>query len=265
MSPLMDDKQGYLESTAGLIEAIGRANFADRFLTAMESAIDVDLCSAFTTEGDGSLRLLLTAGEHPRIPGFAVQASLDYAHTHWRSDIDGRRLRGRRQRIRPLIVRQAASDIADPAYRRACYERGGIGERVTIHAPRGATLFVNGYRMAERGPASSIEMERLAQIAPSLLAAAATHDRVRAKQSNAETDEGETVQHLMERGLSAREAEVSAGLIAGLTHGEIGARMAVSEATIITYRRRAYGKLAVNNRRALVRLYQVMRRDILRI
>jgi DNA-binding CsgD family transcriptional regulator len=260
----MGDKEVQTDAVAGLIEAIGTAAFADRFLAAMQDAIDVDLCSAFAADSEGRLRLLLTAGEHPHIPGFAVQASLDYAQIHWRSDVEGRRLRGRKHRRQPLIVRQSASEIADPAYRHACYERGGIGERVTIHAPHGAVLFANGYRMAGKGPASPSEMDRLERLGPTLLAAAATHDRIRAGHSGSAPDEHEIVRLLMQHTLSAREAEVCAGLIAGRTHSEIGEAMALSATTIITYRRRAYGKLGVGDRRSLVRLHQAMREDTLR-
>ncbi len=254
----MDDISGRSDRIAGLIEAIGSTGFAERFLAAMQSAIDVDLCSAFAADSEGKLRLLLTAGEHPYIPGFAVQASLDYAQIHWRSDVEGRRLRGSKQRLKPLVVRQSASEIADPAYRHACYERGEIGERVTIHAPHGAILFANGYRMAGRGPASPSEMDRLEQLAPTLLAAAATHDRIQAGHTSAVPDEREIIRLLMQRSLSAREAEVCAGLIAGRTHTEIGSTVQLSPATIITYRRRAYAKLGVSDRRALVRLHQAM-------
>ncbi|MDY6944962.1 MAG: LuxR C-terminal-related transcriptional regulator [Pseudomonadota bacterium] len=53
------------------------------------------------------------------------------------------------------------------------------------------------------------------------------------------------------RGLSAREAQVVTGLTLGQTQAQIAGRVGLSVNSVITYRRRAYQKLAVADRRAL--------------
>jgi DNA-binding CsgD family transcriptional regulator len=59
------------------------------------------------------------------------------------------------------------------------------------------------------------------------------------------------VQWAGRRGLSAREAEVAAALILGQTQAQIAGSVGLSVNSVITYRRRAYQKLAVADRRAL--------------
>lgn len=56
--------------------------------------------------------------------------------------------------------------------------------------------------------------------------------------------------------LSAREAEVTAAMMLGETHDEIAARKGLSRGTVVTYRRRAYGKLGIANRRELAQLHR---------
>lgn len=55
-------------------------------------------------------------------------------------------------------------------------------------------------------------------------------------------------------GLSPREAEVAAALVMGETQAKIAQSREISPATVITYRRRAYGKLGVARTRDLTAL-----------
>lgn len=59
------------------------------------------------------------------------------------------------------------------------------------------------------------------------------------------------LQWARECGLSEREAEVAAGLATGLSQSDIARRFGVSLNSVITYRRRAYQKLGVSDRRQL--------------
>ena len=52
-------------------------------------------------------------------------------------------------------------------------------------------------------------------------------------------------------GLSERESEVAAGLATGLSQSDIARRFGISLNSVITYRRRAYQKLGVSDRRQL--------------
>ena len=238
------------DAFADLVGAIGDAAFPDCFHAALSNLAPVALCSAFRQSDHGSLSLLFARGVVPSVTDFPVCASLDYARTYWRFDTQLRQL-SRTLRNRPIVVRKAASEIADPAYRAACYERAGIRERVSIHLPG---LIANGYRMTDAASFSASEIDRIEGHAGLLMAALDRHDRLRAPVQ----DEAGLAQSLMalHYGLSIREAEVSAAMMLGETQSEIAARKQLSPYSVVTYRRRAYGKLGIANRRDLMRLHR---------
>ncbi|MDV3456497.1 LuxR C-terminal-related transcriptional regulator [Sphingomonas sp. HF-S4] len=237
------------DALAELVAAIGSAAFPVRFLDALRVLGAVELCSVFRRTRRG-VELLFAEGSTPAQPDFPLAASRDYARAHWRSDAQMLRARG----TNPLIVRRSASDIADPAYRAACYERAGVIERLSILWP---DLIASGYRTVAVGAFAAHDVSRIETHAALLYAALAQHLR-----ANAATgflfDEDALVEKLLglECRLSAREAEVAAGLMLGETQEGIAQARLLSPTTIVTYRRRAYGKLGVANRRDLVALHR---------
>ena len=240
------------DALAKLVAAIGSADFPARFLDAMRVLGEVELCSVFRRTGRG-VELLFAEGEAPQDPAFSLAASRDYARAHWRSDAQMMRARG----MGPQIVRRSASEIADPAYRAACYERAGVIERLSIFWPDQMGLIANGYRTASAGPFAASDVARIEAHAGLLHAALVQHLRADAA-TGFLFDEGALVEKLLtlECRLSAREAEVAAGLMLGETQERIAQDRQLSPTTIVTYRRRAYGKLGVATRRDLVALHR---------
>lgn len=237
---------------AALIDAIGEKDFSARFLDAMRALAGVDLCSVFLHDSGGDVKLLLADGG---IADFSLRASLDYARSYWRSDIQLAQLvRVGGNKLR--ILRRPAVEIADPAYRAACYDRAGVTERLSIVWPGRPRLVVNGYRTGADICATVGDAERLERHAGLLVAALKQHLRAQAANPH-RRDETCSVGHLIALGygLSTREAEVSAALIRGETQQEIADSRQLSLATVITYRRRAYDKLGVGNQRELTNLF----------
>jgi DNA-binding CsgD family transcriptional regulator len=252
----MDNLADAAPALADMVAGLGGGAFADRFLAALRALTGADLCSAFRIGRDGGLRVLFAEGAHPTIPSFAQVASLDYAEHYWKQDGLRRRLKGGPRTVR--VVRQASSAIADPGYRAACYDRAGIAERLTLYQGGPEAIFASGYRTREHGPFSDIDVARLETFAPILLSAADRHDRLVRHAGPRAPGASEVVRRLLAgpQGLSAREAEIAAGLILGRTQPQIASDMALSLGTVITYRRRAYGKLGVASRAELSRCYQ---------
>ncbi|TGX54379.1 LuxR family transcriptional regulator [Sphingomonas gei] len=239
---------------AELVGVIGSPSFPTQFLAAMRALAGVDLCSVFRRDAAQPVQLLFAESALP-MADFPIRASLEYARNYWRSDHQMTRL-SRAGGKGVVVVRKRASEIADPAYRAACYDRAGIAERLSIVSPGASTLIANGYRTADSDPFSPGDVERLELYAGLLMAALACHDRAGAG-AMPMFDETALVQSLMRLhcGLSSREAEISAAMILGETQDEIAARTHLSHSSVVTYRRRAYGKLGVANRRDLVRLH----------
>ena len=244
------------KALADLVAAIGSADFAACFLGAMRALAGAELCSVFRRDGIGAATLLFAQGDRAQPADFPLRASRDYAGGFWRADAQLARL-ARRQARTPVIVRRRASEIADPAYRAACYERAGVVERVSVVWPGRPGFIANGYRTTAGAPFSAQDINRLEIHAGLLFAALKQHLRADAATGHL-FDEPALVERLLalDCGLSPREAEVAAALILGETQERIAAAKRLSTATVITYRRRAYGKLGVADRRDLAALHR---------
>lgn len=232
---------------ADTVAALGTPAFPDAFLALVQSLTRADLVSAFALGGDDSagLRYILAAGQHPEIAGFAVSASLAYAREFWRRDRATRHaLATPRDRVR--VVRQAAAGLLDAAHRTACYDRAGIVERVTLYGAGPHPVMASCYRHAGQALSRPDELDRLERCAPVLLALVARHDAVVAS-PRATLDLAATtgVLHARCPALSAREAEVAAGMALGLTQAQLADRLGVALHSIVTYRRRAYRKMGI--------------------
>lgn len=238
---------------ADAVAAIGTEALPDRFLAALRAIGGTDLCSAFEVGSDGAPRYLFSAGGHPDIPDFAESASLAYAREYWQRD-----RATQRALIQPAsavqLVRQAWNGITDPDYRKTCYERGGIVERLTLYADGARPLFASAYRTRASGHSSPAELEALEGAAPIVMAILGRHVEMTNRQAEARPAmPHELARRFLDcgRALSVREATVAAALLLGKTQREISAATGIALSSVITYRRRAYRKLCVSDRRGL--------------
>lgn len=247
---------------ARVIPAIGRAEFPEQLLSAYRDLAECDLCSVFLWDEQNGPQLLFAAGMHPDIPGFALSASHAYAQTYWR--LDAMALRRIHDDRGLSLLRMTAADIRNIDYRRDCYQRGGISERLTLLDSAGdtggPTLSVNGYRTVSRGPTPSLAVARMEEAGPTLVAALRRHYELTAHepQGVVSTSRNDLSQRAREWGLSAREAEVVAGLATGHSQTEIAMGAGLTLNSVITYRRRAYQKLKVADRQELRALCERM-------
>jgi DNA-binding CsgD family transcriptional regulator len=246
-------ERAFLEAQTEAIAAIGEGVFPAKLLQLLKLLSGAEFCSAFEIDADGSLRFLFAAGQHPDIPGFAEAASHAYACTYWRKDRATRQTLAA-QPARVQMVRQAWNGITDPDYRRACYERGGVVERLTLYAPGLRTLFASAYRTRDSGHSSPAQLEALEQNAAMIMTIVRKHIEVtRRTPFPVGAPAHEIARLLLADGgsLSAREAAVAAAMMLGKTQTEIAHETGVALSSVITYRRRAYRKLGVSNRRDL--------------
>jgi len=156
----------------------------------------------------------------------------------------------------PIISRKPVGAIADAVWRTACYDSGGVVERLSIIRPGPRAFIANGYRLAKSGPFGPCDIARLETHAALLMAALDRHEQIDAAAPRL-VDEADLAHSLMapQFGLSVREAEISAAMMLGETQEQIADRKHISLGSVVTYRRRAYGKLGINNRRDLQRLH----------
>jgi len=250
-----------VQQLATVVDTLGSEGFSDAFLSLMAEAAGADMCSAFAVEPSGQLRCIFSAGAHPDIPGFARLASQRYAMSYWRRDMVTRHAllqAGPGKRVR--VARQAGNSIVDPEYRRVCYEAGAVAERLTIYRNTPRAIFASVYRTRKSGPFSASEISDVEALGDIAIALVLRHDEMvlRGERRGISTSVDDISTCLLGSGrsLSLREAEVCAWLVNGESQADIAVRTRLSLATIVTYRRRAYAKLLVANRRQLKAFYE---------
>jgi len=149
------------------------------------------------------------------------------------------------------IGHQRAEEVADPAYRAACYGDVGIRERasVLLLLPAGQRAAVSFYRslaQPEFGPADFEVIEAHAEL---LAAATAAHGR------SATATQGVVDAGLASRllGLSLREREVIEQLRAGRTAKEAARELGIELSTVRTHQYRAFRRMGIRSQKELLR------------
>lgn len=247
-------------AAARLISKIGRRDFPEEVLSVYRDLAGCDYCACFDlTEGDRP-QVVFAQGAHARIPDFALKTSIAYASRHWR--FDGA-LRNGPEAAQAgggvAFQRMSAGEIGDAEYRRECYDRPGVGERFSLFSAGGRAYLVAGYRAAARGAANASDVNAIVAAGPALMAAVERHCELSAVQIA--DQRAACYRAMVEKakgcGLSEREAHIAAGLADGEGQADIAARCGVALSSVITYRKRAYRKLKVENRGQLRAFFEM--------
>ncbi|WP_198045872.1 helix-turn-helix transcriptional regulator [Novosphingobium aquimarinum] len=264
-----DARNGRLAPAAvgSLIAAIGTPGFAQVLHGLLAETTGADLSSVFLREaarGAGAARisLLHACGDHPDKPEFAMRASLAYARDYWRADRDINRAASCGLSA-PSVVRRRAGDLPLGSWRRELYETAGVAERLSLMHGRDPITVINAYVFEGRDGFGGQAADALTAIGPILIAAIERDRAMRAGMAGY-SDEDHLAGQLAGSAfrLSAREAQVVSAMMLGHTQEEIAQRQRIARETVITYRRRAYGKLGVANSRDLRALHRrIVRAD----
>ena len=199
-----------------------------------------------------------------REPVFAHQPAgpvglADAAHAaegymrHYGEDANFRILTAAREQGLCLTY-QRADEIADLGYRRACYDRTGIADRLSLVRAGGRDrVALSLYRSRAAGPFAEGLREAAAGAFPLLLEVV---DRHLASLPPAAGDSvGEQEARLRRRfpGLTPRECAVAARVLTGQSASRIAAELGIAESTVVTHRKRAYARIGVDGMKALFR------------
>ncbi|WP_133162381.1 helix-turn-helix transcriptional regulator [Hyphococcus luteus] len=253
-----------LDITARLIPEIGRREFPGEVLSAYRELAGCDYCAVFDLAGDKGPRVVFAEGIHPRIPDFAVEASSAYAARYWRVDVALQKKGASLSAGDVALLQTTASEIASVDYRRDCYDRPGVIERLALFNLCNGSHLAAGYRARSRGFATPEERRRIAAAGPSLMAAVKRHCELSMTVIADQYTEcyRAMVEKAKRRGLSEREAQVAASLAGGEGQAEIAERCGVAFSSVVTYRKRAYMKLKVESKRQLRDFFEMGRAAI---
>jgi len=146
-------------------------------------------------------------------------------------------------------------DFPSLQYRVLCYDRARIADRLSlISANRYGTAFsVSFYSASPNGDLTEAGRRALLDSFPLIQAIAARHAELIQPCGGPEDVLLRIRVNFAE--LSPREAEVAAGVVAGLSAADMGDWLGIAETSVITHRKRAYERLGIAGQLDLVRLY----------
>ncbi len=249
---------------AGLIEAIGCDNFADRVLSYLHNAYGVQRCAMFEVASDtitpiceslciDKSRVASRLGRH----GLKLYCDDEY----WRRDPGLYAGLQQLEVAKISLVRIDIPSLTDVAFRYNIYQRAHIRERILLCTGSvGAAVALSILRQDSTGVFSSEEMSRLCAEAETIMSLILKHLDIVKRESamgTALSSLSTIIRSLatLPVELSTRETDVCARILYGMSAGEIAASLGIGLASIVTYRKRAYQKLNVTTQRELLMWY----------
>lgn len=254
---------------AGLVESLGRADFAHSALARLSTIAPLASLSVYRI---GSLQPRLFMSASQGVPDTTRQCWSAYLSGPQHEDrswgrqwpchapaapgtgtaaVDGKGGSGEEQGSCSLVHVQASE--VTPLHRQCVYEAHGVAERISIaeRGSDGSVFAVNFYRHAHQKPFSDRHLSDFADLSAALMALTRKHIAL-----TADAGESRWPQRLRERapGLTARELDVCLRLLRGMTLDGIAADLQLSAATAKTYRNRAFARLDIHHRHQLFAL-----------
>jgi len=229
-----------MTALATALNALGEADFPAAFSAFCHAATGADLCVVYAIEDgapvDNVLRggVMISPAVTPRVERYLREA--------WRADPCRGALHASE-----TVTRLSPRHMRARAYRRFFYDGLDIGDRLALSTVAGGERYhINLYRRGE----SFADNARgwLSDQAPVLGALVDRHRALRRVDPFAIARET-----MIGRGLSPREIDVCLMILDDVPELYIADQLDLSLHTVVTYRRRAYLKLAVTSRAALRR------------
>jgi DNA-binding CsgD family transcriptional regulator len=243
-----------LATFPGLVRALGEPGFERALLDALHAGVGAAHLSIIAF--DRRLLPQLIAAESPggatlaRSAGRAYFGSLFYRHDPNRGALAVRPVGAGGEA--PLLLRLAARDITDRAWRQQIYERFGLEERLSLLGFAGAHwLALNLYRSKADGAFTDAQVGALREAGALLLELVARHYALRppAAWRRSARPPVALLEELLGRidaRLTRRQVQVCARALLGMTNVAIGLDLGVRVPTVATLRQRAYATLNIS-------------------
>ena len=161
----------------------------------------------------------------------------------------------------PRLIRAAAEAMPHRRLFDIMYGPGAVTERLILSGRAGAQrLAVSLIRPASYGPLDPEKSAQMLAVSPMLLAMIDKHAKLVRRSAQAANalsslSEIESAFAGSAAGVPAREAQVCARIVYGMSTAGIALDLGVGAETVATYRKRAYQRLGVSGRHELIRWY----------
>ncbi len=235
----------------GVLSGIGTPHFAASCLAAMQRVLPATFCTVFAIGTSGRFETVSAASSYgstaERTSARYIEERFDRLDPHmaWLA------ARARPHQAQRWIGHHRGDELADAAYRAACYGEVGIRERasVLLLQPAGQRAAVSFYRSLAQPEFDAADFALIEAHAALLAEATAAHGRSAVVAREA-VDPGMAPRLLS---LSRREREVIGHLLAGHTAKEAARVMDVGLTTVRTHQYRAFRRLGVRTLKDLLR------------
>ncbi|MCK6401360.1 MAG: LuxR C-terminal-related transcriptional regulator [Sphaerotilus natans subsp. sulfidivorans] len=238
----------------GLIDAIGREDFAARALAALNETVRAASWSVYRLHPqDLPPELHLSASRG------VEDATQDCFRAYrdaglYRQDRSFARLRPGGPPSGPQVLRMHGDEAPSPAHRELIYRRHRVVERLSVASvePDGSLLAINLYHHEHQGRFTPAEQDTLAMLAPLVRSSVQRHLAL-ARRTHAPASAADPRQRLLQAcaALTPRELDVCERLLRGWSHDGIAADLGLTLSTVKTYRARAFERLGLHFRSEL--------------
>lgn len=237
---------------AELIAPVGDASFEHALIEALQPLMHAASYSIYRTGTDCAPMLFMSGSRG--VP--------DTTRECWRAYLAGPQSQDRTFWLDEpddgtFVCHITAQEVA-PLHRARVYEAHGMCERVSVVQRTGQSLFaLNFYRHQHQRPFLERQVSDFKDMALPLLALVKKHIALtgRAPQpAGGRLEDWSARLRTLQPELTAREVEVCARLLLGMTQHGIAAELGLSLPTVKTYRNRAFGRLGIHFRNQLFAL-----------
>jgi DNA-directed RNA polymerase specialized sigma24 family protein len=241
-------------SVGRLIETVGTTEFETQVFEAARNAIHCEHVFAFVAAPSGNSRVLMSAvSDHLSIPR---ETSESYMYRYWDRDPANQPLSLGRQSETVGVRILPDEDIKDDEYRTECFTNHRLVDRLSITRRHGTQTYrINFYGGGRHGRFADSDVGHMMNSADILMSLLVKHDNAALETS--EERLADSFHNRLSRispKMPTRETQVCTAIMLGMTSEAIALKLGISVNTVLTYRKRAYGRLNISCQNELMRL-----------
>lgn len=237
---------------SSLIGALGESGFAQCLIQRLNDLALVDFLSVYQLDTQSPPRMYMSSSRKTRdVSDDCFRSYQQKLHAQDHTFDKAKEL----LQHDGIAMAYAHQSHFAPPHRAAIYSRHGIQDRLSVVCRADdCFLATNFYRYEQQPMFDASDVDAIQAVAKSVAACVTKHISLAGKGPDPQVHDLQGLLHSLAvfcPRLTAREMEVCAGLLQGLTYDGIAAHLGLSVATVKTYRSRAYEKLGINFRSQL--------------
>lgn len=233
-----------------VLAGVATPHLAASCLAAMHRAMPVTFCTVFAVDATGRIEAVSAASSYGSTAERTAERYVAQRFDLLDPNMTWLAARKLPKRSQLWLGHQRADEVADPAYRAACYGDVGIRERasVLLLTPAGQRVAVSFYRSLAQPEFDAADFATIEGHATLLADATLAHGR-------SAVGTREAVAPALASGLmtlSLREREVIGHLLAGKTAKQVARDVGIELTTVRTHQYRAFRRLGIRTQKELL-------------